>query len=365
MRFKNEVTVGIVVVVALLILGIGGFWLTGRPWSGGQRELIASFREVGLLANGSPVKYRGVRIGRVELIELDPRGQGVFVTMSVDPAVVLPDDAAVVLSAESFFGDWQAALVSQAAFPDEEFTIASTPGMLPGAALPDITQLTAVAARIAGDIQLLSDRVQIAFTEETAVKIRQTVDNIQEASEQLSGFLDQQTESYAQVARNVVATSENFRRTSASADRVVNQLGATFTEGEVQQILANAKQASENLRVLSEQLSSAAGGVPGLLARADTTLTSIGRTADVAGEVVQGFGAQAEGIGPTIAEAQQAMATLNRALQKLEQGDGTIGRLLEDPALYEETQRSIVTLRRLLADLQANPGRYIGEINLF
>ena len=58
------------------------------------------------------------------------------------------------------------------------------------------------------------------------------------------------------------------------------------------------------------------------------------------------------------------MATLQRAAARIEQGEGTLGRLIEDPALYEETQRAVVSLQRLLADLQANPGRYIGELRI-
>ena len=36
-----------------------------------------------------------------------------------------------------------------------------------------------------------------------------------------------------------------------------------------------------------------------------------------------------------------------------------------NPAIYEEMQATIATLRRVLADLQANPGRYIGEVRVF
>jgi hypothetical protein len=38
---------------------------------------------------------------------------------------------------------------------------------------------------------------------------------------------------------------------------------------------------------------------------------------------------------------------------------------MEDPALYEETQAALATLRRLMADVQANPGKYIGAVKLF
>ena len=59
------------------------------------------------------------------------------------------------------------------------------------------------------------------------------------------------------------------------------------------------------------------------------------------------------------------MATLQRAAALIEQGNGTLGRLMADPALYEETQAAIATLRRILADLQANPAKYIGAVKVF
>ncbi|HEX7241937.1 MAG TPA: MlaD family protein [Longimicrobiaceae bacterium] len=365
MRLKNEVVVGIVVVAGLLILAVGGYWLTGRPWGQEQRELRATFREVGLLAEGSPVKYRGVQIGRVETITLSPRGDGVFVTMSIVPELTLPADAGVVLSAESFFGDWQAALVSRRSLPEVEFATSTQRGVLPGAALPDITQLTAVAARIAGDIELLSDRVQLAFTEESAIGIRETIDNIRDMSEQLGGFLDQQTGTYRDVSGNVLAATANIRDATAAAEAVANDLGSAVNRGDIQQILGNARQSSENLRRFSEALNTAGSGVPGLMARADTTLAAIGQTATGVNTMVTGLQPQLAEVGPTLVEARNAIATLQRAMAKIEQGNGTLGRLLEDPALYEETQRSVATLRRLLADIQANPAKYIGQFKVF
>ena len=65
---------------------------------------------------------------------------------------------------------------------------------------------------------------------------------------------------------------------------------------------------------------------------------------------------------PTIAEVHAAMTTLNQAMQKINEGNGTMGRLIADPALYEETQRAVDTLHRLLADIQQNPAKYIGQL---
>lgn len=358
MKFKNEVMVGLVVLGAFAILIVGAVWLSGKPWAEQQRELAAIFREVGELKEGNPVVYRGVGVGRITAIELVAGGREVVIQMEVSPDIQLPPDAGVVVGPASLFGDWQASIVSRRTTPELEFVFARQPGMLPGSALPDITQLTAVAARIAGDIELLSDRIQIAFTEETARRLREAIENVQEISEQLNGFVEVQTQNFDQVARNAVDASANIETATARVDRMAGQMEAAFTQGDVQAILTNARQASENLRELSVQLQSATEGVPALVARADTTLQSVNTA-------ITGLQPALANVDSTLLEARAAMATLQRAAARIEAGEGTLGRLTSDPALYEETQRAIATLRRLLADLQQNPGKYVGEVKLF
>jgi len=365
MRFKNEVMVGLIVVLGMLVLVAGAFWLSARPFGKPEQEVLAIFREVGQLRTGNPVVYRGVNVGRVNRIELAAGGQGVLVEMRIRPDVEIAPDAAVVLSTQSFFGDWQAQITSQARFPELEFTSVRQPGVLPGAALPDITELTAVAARIATDIETLSERVELAFTEETAIKIRQTIDNVSEASSQLTGFIGQQTETYRDVSQSVLATTQSVQRTARTAERVAEQVGATFSdEGEVRQILQSAQRASANLEQLSAELRSSTAGLPGLVARADTTLVAVGAVANSLNATIETVQPQLGEIGPTLAEARAAMATLQRAAEKIEQGEGTLGRLIDDPALYEETQAAISTLRRLMADVQANPAKYLRNVKV-
>jgi phospholipid/cholesterol/gamma-HCH transport system substrate-binding protein len=371
MKLRNEAMVGVVVVLGLITVAVGSIWLSGRPFAQEQRELVAVFREVGELVGGNPVKYRGVEVGRVTRVELSSRGDGAIVTMRVDPDIILPADVGVVLAPASLFGEWQAQIASRRNWPDLDF--ATIPGReaIPGAALPDISQLTAVAARIAAEFEVLTERVTVAFTEETAVKIRQTIENVQEMSDQLTGFVDQQTVAYRDVSRNVLGATENIQGATATVERVAGQVEMAVTEGEIQATLANVRQASDNLRLFSERLDQAVEGVPALMARADTSLVTMGRTADEFGALARDLRPQLQEVGPLLQdtrgvmqEAQGAIATLQRALARIEEGDGTLGRLLEDPALYEETQAAVATLRRIMADIQAEPARYLQHLRI-
>ena len=85
-----------------------------------------------------------LNVGRVSKIELSPRGTGVYVTFAIDPNVELGPDAGVLLAGASLFGDWQAQIVSQAEFPDLEFTTAPRRDVLPGA--------TAVSSEMSGRV---------------------------------------------------------------------------------------------------------------------------------------------------------------------------------------------------------------------
>lgn len=360
MRFKNEVTVGVVVLLAIAVLVASAFWLSGKPWGQEEQEIHAIFYEVGELRAGNPVKFRGVQVGRVSEIGLAPGGSGVIVAMLVNPEITLPGQPAVVLSPASLFGDWQAELITISQQPDLVFASTNDPDVLPGAALPDITELTAVGARIAEDLQTLAQRVDLAFTEETALRIRQTIENIEDISEQLTGFVDQQTQVYATMGDNLLLATQNVTEVTATVERV-----AGGVEQEIPLIVANARQASQNLEDLTIRIQAATEGLPAFMARADTTMQVVGSVAQSIDGMVRELEPQVSEVGPLIAEAREAVATLQRASARIESGEGTLGRLVEDPALYEETQAAIATLRRLMADLQANPGKYIGTLRLF
>jgi hypothetical protein len=48
----------------------------------------------------------------------------------------------------------------------------------------------------------------------------------------------------------------------------------------------------------------------------------------------------------------------------LTEADGTIGRLLEDPELYDQFLRTVVDIQNLIQDIRANPRGYRPEVNV-
>jgi phospholipid/cholesterol/gamma-HCH transport system substrate-binding protein len=54
----------------------------------------------------------------------------------------------------------------------------------------------------------------------------------------------------------------------------------------------------------------------------------------------------------------QVLEGADSVMGRLAQGRGTLGMLSQDSTLYNETTATVVELRKLIADIQANPRKY-------
>src|SRR5215475_6892771 len=72
----TELRVGLFVLVALFVLGVGIFYVTGPGFLGPKYRLRTYFPEVAGVSNGAPVRLDGVDIGNVEAIRIVARVQG-------------------------------------------------------------------------------------------------------------------------------------------------------------------------------------------------------------------------------------------------------------------------------------------------
>jgi phospholipid/cholesterol/gamma-HCH transport system substrate-binding protein len=324
MTRRNEVIVGLVVIAGIALLVFGTMWLQGIRLGAEEQVVQARFREVGQLLNGSAVKFRGVPIGRVRSIELERTGAAVIVTMSIDGEVRLPEDPVVILAPESMFGDWQAEIAPRATFPHYQYAEAPDPAVLPGYSLPDMSRLTAVADEIARNMASISARFELAFTDQTAINIREAIENIQEVSEQLAGLVSKQQVAIEEVAANLESTSEAAGRAAATMERAFAEVETAIGGGRLTGIMQNV-----------ERTSARTDSLTALLVAASHDLRATARTADSAFRQVGGIAAA------------------------VERGEGTLGRLLQDTSLYVSLVETNLEVQTLLRDIRRNPRRYI------
>ena len=118
--------------------------------------------------------------------------------------------------------------------------------------------------------------------------------------------------------------TETLGQTVNAVNRVATDIEAALADGRTQAIVDNVANATERMDSLTAALVTVSGDFGRTMAAADTTLT-------------------------TVAEL----------LESVNQGQGTVGLLLNDTVLYGRIVRSTELLEILLEDFRQNPRRYI------
>jgi len=334
MKRTTDAVVGLVVIVIVIALGGSLAWVKGSDVGKRQNEVIARFHDVGNARVGNVVVIRGVVGGRIQGIELAPAGW-VDVRMKLDPSVQLPAEPVVLLNESSLFGEWQATIVERSALPHDETVrqqIADASrerGVLPGATLPGIGKLTAVAGQIAGDVANVAGRVEVAFDDQAARELRGSIRNVADLSKTLATTVRMHASDLDTLTNQLRTTIATLNRTAVTVQGTAQRIDSAATSQQVRDIIENLATASTELRHTSTQ-------VRDLSARFATT---------------QGR------LDSFLANSDSVMVKINR-------GQGSLGLFITDPSMYRRSDSVLVQLRALLADIQANPKRYV-SVKLF
>lgn len=322
MERRREVLVGLVVVLGIAVGVVGSMWLKGG-FARGQMQLRTASASVGALVPGAVVKFRGVAVGRVQGIEVLPSGEAVMVEMSVRPELVIPDNAGVLLAPESVFGEWQAEILDTTEFGLPPFLDYPEEGVLPGAFLPDFSRLTSTANQMARNLTTISDRVEIAFTEETAMNLKTVIDNMSALSEGLAEIIEQQAERFEDLADGVDESALALGDAARAAQQGFARFDSLLLGAGVEQMLADASASLGSVRDFT-----------GNMGASMTEFRAVAQKMDATFERVETF------------------------LAALEDPEGTVGRLLGDPTLADNASDLLGQARAILADFQQNPQRY-------
>lgn len=318
MKRRDEVIVGVFITFAVLVGIAGTLWLARRGFSKSY-PLYARFTWGSNLKVGQQVRLAGVQVGYVDDVKLNEAGY-LDVTLAIDRKWKIPEGTRAVVQNEGFFGDKLIALypcrmpaevvgreigVGQSGPPAGPVGKEPPPVCRPGAFLPP------------------GDTVPAGPPSPSVDQILTRVDS-------MSGAL-------ADVVHTVriqlveQGGLEDLHRTIISTNNLVRELNRV---------------AAEQSRALSLTLASlrrTAGALDS--AALDSTVRNMRATTAHLVALTQSL--------------ETATGRLDRVMAKVERGDGTVGRLLNDPGAYEELRQSLAQLDSLLADIKANPKRYI------
>jgi phospholipid/cholesterol/gamma-HCH transport system substrate-binding protein len=259
---KNNIVVGLFVILSLLILLFGVYFLKESAPGRKSDTYHALFSQVSTLQDGDPVKVNGVKMGKVQGIEL--KGSKVLVTLKLDRGLKLPKDSDVRIQNIGLMGERQIGIQlgqSQEFWP-------------PGAELEGkIDAGIAEAMGIAGEVFVESETLVKslrAIMDSTVGKPEfvATFNNVVSQTEELSTRLNTFMHEIDPKVKHSLANLEN------ASSRV--HILLRDQEVPVKNIIQNGEQVSGKLREVVEKADRVADEMNRLLAKVNSSNSTLG-----------------------------------------------------------------------------------------
>jgi phospholipid/cholesterol/gamma-HCH transport system substrate-binding protein len=307
--------------VGALAAGATLFFLFGEIAPLFQRRwtLEVVLNEAGGLRQGSLVTMNGVPIGSVDLVRFDPtnRDNPVAVLVAIEDSVELPSPSAVSV---------QTSLLGSGA--RLEFT-----AQLPLSSPPQHYARDG-SARLIGSYVPLERRFVKEF-EPRLEEVWGAFAELKKLAGNLNGFVQPPADGAAPDPESLRGMIARLNRTMESADRA----------------LASAQSWLDDPQLRTD-IRDTAHGANELMRDAAIAANRVGNAAESIGNAATALQADAAALRaeavPALDSLGAAFEELNRLLAAARAGDGTVGRLMKDPALYESLTDSARRLESLL-----------------
>jgi phospholipid/cholesterol/gamma-HCH transport system substrate-binding protein len=310
-----ETRVGLFVGAAVLVL-FGFIFIVGdlavlfrKPGF----SVSATFDSVAGLDKRAAVKMAGVPVGYVRGFRLE--GRRARVELTIYAGHEIPRDSTATMSQLGLLGEKTVEIVpgESPEFCREGDTLRSAEGV-------GFDRIGPLLSSLGDELKEAARALGGALDEETRAGVKRTLTGAAEAAEELRDFLGANGDDFGRAARDASRTFEAVEKAAARAAADLERTLAVLRD--------TVEENREGLRSNLEKIREVAGRV------------------------------------------EKSIELLNASLDRIQRGEGTVGRLVQDPALYDEAKEAIQGIRatsgrlsaiRLRLDIQ---GGYYGRSDL-
>lgn len=301
MKITREIKAAVLVIASILLFIWGYSFLKGKDLFGNYKTFYVEYKSVEGLATSAPVTLNGLIIGKVSEIAIDQNTGTLLVELQLQTDFPISKSSAAMIYEPGFIGGKQIAIVPNL----NDKTLA-----VDGQRLSASTKLS------------LTDKVgdQLAPLQEKLEKLLSSSDKLISG---LNNVLDQKGQQDLKVTLSEMSqTVAEFHKLSIS----VNDLLST-NKAQLNGVVSNFGKVSSNFSKISDSL-----------VKAD--------------------------LGKSVKNLNATLGRVDGIMKKLEEGKGSMGKLLQDEAFYNNIKASTKELELLLQDVRLYPTRYV-NISLF
>ena len=300
MKVSRELKTAVLVLMSILLFIWGYNFLKGKNLFDNNNKLYVIYENVAGLAPSAPVTLNGLTIGKVNSITINPDGK-LLVELHITTDFPISKSSIAEIYDSGLVGGRQIAIKPN--LLDKNYTVSG-----------DYLQ----ASSKLGLTDALAQQL-----EPLQAKIQQLLENADVLFSNVNDILDTQTR---QNLKNSIASLNTTLSEFSLASKSINELLAE-NKSKLNSTLKNVDKVSGNFATISDSLAKA-------------------------------------NLGQTVKNLEKTLAKVDKIMAELEQGNGTMGKLIKDETMYTNFAKTSKELELLLQDLRLNPIRYV-NVSLF
>jgi phospholipid/cholesterol/gamma-HCH transport system substrate-binding protein len=317
MNLKNRkvYTVALSFVLALVLFIWGFNFLKGKDIFNKEQLYFVEYNEVNGLIKSNPIVINGLRVGQVRDIYFHPSLNGkLIVVIALTTKFPVPDNSIARIFSSDLMG-------SKAI----ELQLGTSKTYL----MPNDTLTSSIEASLMDEVN-----AQVLPLKNKAETLLSSVDSLVVILQTI--LSENAKDNIFSSLQSVSATIQNLERTTLVIDSVVSTESSRISS-----ILYNIELISRNFEQNNGEI--------------NTILSNMAALSD---SLVKAD------IGSVVHHADASLAELNKLLDAINRGQGTVGQMMHNDTLYYQLEKSAEELNKLLEDVRVNPKRYV-KFSLF
>ena len=319
MENKNEILVGALTIIGIAAFIMGFKFLQGNELFSRSKYVNIVAERTGNITPSNAILENGVPIGRVDKIVLSnsPRYlHKAILTLKLDEDIFIPTNSTFEIYGVDNLGKMAI-------------------GLIRGTGDKDATMNDTLNCSVKGDaFGKIADVI-----EALKPRIDSTLKSFQYLAANLNSQLGTGENSLLKKAvGDLSATLLSVNKLAGNADKMITSLNSTLADNK-----PNIDGILKNVNALTAKFNGETGKIDSILTNFQTISTKIA----------------ALDLASTISAAKGTLEQLKKTLSLINDGDGSISKLLKEDGAYKDITKTIQSLNAVLVDLKANPKKYI------
>lgn len=316
MKISKEAKIGLFAACSLAALYFGYNFLRGKRFFSTLNTYYVVYNKIDGIVKSTPIYFKGLKVGQVEKLTLfrTDSANAILATLLIDEKIQLAASSEAKIVSQDLLGGKAISLI-----------------------IPSLVDPIQEGDTLVGTVE-----------NSLSASISEMITPVKTKTEQVMVSLNKVLEEFEKVLSNggtteltsgihsLSAVLENLKSTTAQIDALLNA-----EKGNIHKTSASIAHLSESLSANSNELTA--------------TMKNMKSISDSL--------AQAP-LKQTIEQLNKTATQLALITQKIDKGEGTAGKLVNDPELYDNLNKSSKELSLLLKDLQENPKRYV-QVSVF